>query len=216
MRDERGLCLRCATNEAGEALGRIGGDASIVGGRFEGYTSREATEAKILRNVVEPGDAWFRTGDLMRRDEQGYFYFLDRLGDTFRWKGENVSSAEVAAVLCAFAGVEDACVYGVAVPGTDGRAGMAALAARGALDLGALHRHISERLPSYARPLFLRLRATPELTGTFKHAKQELVRQGFDPTATTDALFLYDAQRQCYVRIDAPLYAALSAGRLCL
>jgi len=214
LRDARGLCVRCAANEPGEALGRIGGDASIIGGRFEGYLSTEATEAKVLRDVLAPGDAWFRTGDLMRRDEQGYFYFLDRLGDTFRWKGENVSTAEVAAVLCAYPGVDDACVYGVTVQGSDGRAGMTALVSKGALDLSALRRHIEERLPSYARPLFLRLRDAPDLTATFKHVKQELVRQGFDPSATTDALFLYDAQQQSYVRIGAPLYAALSAGLL--
>ena len=214
LRDPRGLCMPCAANEPGEALGRIGGDASSVGGRFEGYTSHEATQEKILRNVLQSGDSWFRTGDLMRRDEQGYFYFLDRLGDTFRWKGENVSTAEVAAALCAFPGVDDACVYGVAVPGSDGRAGMAALVAPGTLDLSALRRHIEEQLPSYARPLFLRVRAAPELTGTFKHAKQELLRQGFDPRSNSDPIFIYDGRLHSYVRIDAPLYEELRTGRL--
>ena len=214
LRDARGLCVRSAANEPGEALGRIGGDASIIGGRFEGYTSSEATQAKLLHDVLQPGDAWFRTGDLMRRDEQGCFYFLDRLGDTFRWKGENVSSAEVEATLCAYPGVEDACVYGVAVPGSDGRAGMAALVARGALDLDALRKHIDQRLPSYARPLFLRLRATSELTATFKHVKHQLLRQGFDPGATTDPVFFYDGQERSYVRVGPPLYEHLRAGSL--
>src|ERR1700736_5474768 len=149
LRDARGLCVPCAVNETGEALGRIGdGD---IGRRFTGYTSAEDTEKKILRDVFEPGDAWFRTGDLMRRDEKGFFYFVDRIGDTFRWKGENVATSEVAAALCAFDGVADAAVAGVEIPGSDGKAGMAVLVADGNIDLSALRRHLIERLPSYDR-----------------------------------------------------------------
>ena len=92
-------------------------DPSNIGSRFEGYTNTEASERKILRNVFEPGDAWIRTGDLMRKDEQGYFYFVDRIGDTFRWKGENVATCEVSEAICAFPGVKHANVYGVTVPG---------------------------------------------------------------------------------------------------
>ena len=101
VRDARGRCVRCAPNEVGEAIGQLPEDQSNVGRRFEGYTNEEASEQKILRDVFEPGDAWFRTGDLMRRDEDGYFYFVDRIGDTFRWKGENVATAEVAEAICA-------------------------------------------------------------------------------------------------------------------
>src|SRR5256885_2729322 len=126
VRNEQGFCVRCAPNEVGEAIGPVLTDRSNVGSRFEGYTSEEASEKKILRGVFEPGDAWFRTGDLMRRDEQGYFYSVDRIGDTFRWKGENVATSEVAEAICAFPAVREAHVYGVALPGTDGRAGMAA------------------------------------------------------------------------------------------
>ncbi len=125
VRSEQGFCLRAAPNETGEAIGRISGDPSNPGNRYEGYTNRAESEKKILRNVFEPGDAWFRTGDLMRRDEQGYFYFVDRIGDTFRWKGENVSTTEVSEAICAFPGITQANVYGVPVPGADGRAGMA-------------------------------------------------------------------------------------------
>src|ERR1051326_4167979 len=121
VRDEHGRCVPCAAGEVGEALGQ---------GRFEGYTSEEASEKKRLRDVFVPGDAWHRTGDLMRRDADGYFHFVDRVGDTFRWKGENVATTEVAQAICAFPGIADATVYGVEVPGADGRAGMAALAAR--------------------------------------------------------------------------------------
>src|ERR1700719_1811964 len=109
LRDESGFCTRCAPNETGEAIGRL---ASEAGARFDGYTDREATEKKILRDVFERGDAWFRSGDLMRRDDSGFYYFVDRIGDTFRWKGENVATSEVAAAITAFPGIVDANVYG--------------------------------------------------------------------------------------------------------
>ncbi len=118
-----------------------------AGARFEGYTDPAETERKILRDVFAPGDAWFRTGDLMRRDEQGYYYFVDRIGDTFRWKGENVATSEVAAAITAFPGVIEANVYGVAVPGADGRAGMAELVCAGPIDLAAFREHLAQRLP---------------------------------------------------------------------
>jgi fatty-acyl-CoA synthase len=181
-RDARGFCIRCAPGEAGEAIGRIS-----AASRFDGYTSAEATERKILRDVFEPGDAWFRTGDLMRRDERGYFYFVDRIGDTFRWKGENVATSEVAEAICAFPGVRQASVYGVTIPGTDGRCGMAALAANDEFELAAFPRHLERHLPAHARPLFLRLRPALDVTGTFKFTKHTLVREGYDPAATGDA-----------------------------
>src|SRR5262249_34931680 len=155
LRDEHRRCVPCAADEPGEAIGRIRSTSADLTGRFEGYTSRQDTERKILHDVVEAGDAWFRTGDLMRRDAKGFFYFVDRIGDTFRRKGENVSSSEVAEVLTGFPGIAEATVYGVAVPETDGRAGMAALVCDEILDLPALRRHLAERLPAYARPLFL-------------------------------------------------------------
>src|SRR5438094_995086 len=117
VRDERGLCRRCDPNEVGEAIGKILTDGVNVSARFEGYTSVDATEQKILRNVFEPEDAWFRTGDLMRRDAKGYFYFLDRIGDTFHWKGENVSTSEAPQALYAWPGVLEAAAYGASSPG---------------------------------------------------------------------------------------------------
>jgi fatty-acyl-CoA synthase len=213
VRDEKGWCVRCAANEIGEAIGRIRADSSNLAGRFDGYTSKEDSEQKILRNAFEPGDAWFRTGDLMRQDEEGYFYFVDRIGDTFRWKGENVASSEVSEAICAFRGVRDVNVYGVEVPGTEGRAGMAALVAEGDLDLAAFRTHLSARLPGYARPLFLRLRSAMELTATFKYTKHEFVRQGYDPAATTDVLYFDDPQRQAFVRLDKALYERIQSGQ---
>src|SRR6202012_4455028 len=107
----------------------IGKITDEPGKTFDGYTKASDTEKKILRDVFEKGDAWFRTGDLMRKDEAGFFYFVDRLGDTFRWKGENVSTSEVAEAIAAFPGIAEVSVYGVAVPGAEGRAGMAAIVA---------------------------------------------------------------------------------------
>ncbi len=218
-RDENGRCIRCAIDESGEAIGRIrngavqDGGAAGAGGEFEGYTGAKDTEQKILRDVFEPGDAWYRTGDLMRMDAAGFFYFVDRIGDTFRWKGENVATSEVAAALTAFPGVSEASVYGVGVPGTEGAAGMAALVTAGALDFAGLRQHLARRLPPYARPLFLRLNDRIEVTATFKHKKSELAREGFDLAMTRDAIYFDDPARQAYVPLDAARYARIMAGK---
>jgi fatty-acyl-CoA synthase len=214
VRDGQGRCIRCGPNEVGEAIGRVREAPSSVGSRFEGYTSPEASEQKILRNVFEPGDAWFRTGDLMRKDEEGYFYFVDRIGDTFRWKGENVATAEVAEAVCAFPGVKEATVYGVTVPRTDGRAGMVALVTDPGLDLAAFRAHLIDRLPAYARPVFLRIQSELDVTPTFKHAKHAVVRDGYDPTATADVIYFDDPKRQAFVRLDRELYDRIQRGQV--
>jgi fatty-acyl-CoA synthase len=206
VRNEQGFCIRCAPNEIGEVIGRVLDDSSNVGSRFEGYTSEDASEKKILRNVFEPRDAWFRTGDLMRKDEKGYFYFVDRIGDTFRWKGENVATSEVSEAICAFPGIKQASVYGVAVPGADGRAGMAMLVTDDELDLAAFRTHLINRLPDYAHPLFLRIRNEIEVTATFKDTKNVFVRQGYDPVATSDVIYFNHQECRAFVRLDKELY----------
>ncbi|HEV3182630.1 MAG TPA: long-chain-acyl-CoA synthetase [Steroidobacteraceae bacterium] len=211
-RDPDGRCVRCAPHEAGEALGQILSENGAT--RFEGYTDDAASAQKTLRDVFAPGDTWYRTGDLMRQDEQGFFYFVDRVGDTFRWKGENVSTTEVAGVIAACPGVADAAVYGVSVSGTEGRAGMAALVVAPDFDLGELRRALMKRLPDYARPLFIRFVRALELTGTFKLRKQELALEGYDPARVRDALYMDDATRNAYVPLDAELYARVQAGKL--
>jgi len=211
LRDANGLCIRSAAGEVGEALGRIG-VMKDGGGRFEGYTSATETENKVLRDVFASGDAWFRTGDLMMRDAEGYFYFVDRIGDTFRWKGENVATLEVAEAIAACAGVADASVYGVTVPGHDGRAGMVALVAGEGFDLQRLHDHLRERLPAYAVPLFVRLLPSLSLTETFKQKKQDLVRAGFDPARVNDRLFFRDTAGGSYVALDTAMFAKIVSG----
>jgi fatty-acyl-CoA synthase len=214
VRDAGGLCVPCATDETGEALGKISGSSAAGGSVFEGYTSAAESDRKIIRDVFEHGDAWYRTGDLMRQDASGFFYFIDRIGDTFRWKGENVSAAEVAAALVAFPGITDAAVYGVPVPGTEGAAGMATLAVTGALDLAELRLHLGRQFPAYARPLFLRMQAGIAVTSTFKHQKADLARQGFNPTTTADAIYFDDPSRQAYTRLDDALFQRIQNGTI--
>jgi fatty-acyl-CoA synthase len=212
IRDGSGRCVRCATGETGEAIGRIHDGAAHDAAEFEGYTDAAASQKKILRDVFEGGDAWYRTGDLMRADASGYFYFVDRIGDTFRWKGENVATSEVTAAVTAFPGITEATVYGVTVPGAEGAAGMAALVVDGPLDLVELRKHLARVLPRYARPLFLRIQDRIAVTATFKHQKTELVREGFDPTASGDAVYFDDPSQQVYVRLDTSLYERIISG----
>jgi fatty-acyl-CoA synthase len=214
VRDNQELCIRCAPNEIGEAISKVSDDPSNVGSRFEGYTDKKASDKKIIRNVFEHGDTWVRTGDLMRKDQTGFFYFVDRVGDTFRWKGENVSTSEVSEAICAFPEVKHANVYGVAIPGTEGRAGMAAIVTERDFNLPALRKHLMSRLPAYARPLFLRIRDDIALTGTFKYSKTDLVRQGYDPAATADVVYFDNPESGTFVQLDKLLYDQIQNGHI--
>lgn len=211
MRGEDGFCIPCKPGDVGEALGEILDDPDKPSARFEGYAKKEETEKKILRNVFREGDAWFRTGDLLKQDKRGYFYFIDRIGDTFRWKGENVATSEVAEVLSVFPGIKEANVYGVHVPGADGRAGMASIVGKD-LDLGALRKHLEAQLPEYAQPLFLRIQPEMEITGTFKHRKVDLVKEGFDPDAIEEPIYFNDPIAKVFVPVDKALYEKICSG----
>jgi fatty-acyl-CoA synthase len=214
VRNAAGLCVACAPNEIGEAVGKILKDPSRPGSRFEGYASEAETEKKILRDVFEKGDAWFRTGDLMRQDESGYFYFVDRVGDTFRWKGENVATSEVSETITAFPGVKQANAYGVAVAGRDGRAGMAAVVVEPGFDFKTFRAYLGAHLPEYARPLFLRLLPELDVTATFKQKKFDLVREGFDPACVADPLYFSDADTRTFVRLTKALYDSIQSGEV--
>ncbi|RFO96006.1 long-chain-acyl-CoA synthetase [Rhodoferax lacus] len=209
-----GFLQLAEVDEPGEAIGMIYNIPDVVAGRFEGYTSAEATEKKILRNVFAPGDAWWSSGDLLRADADGYCWFVDRIGDTFRWKSENVSTAEVADALGDFAGLDALTIYGVQVPGHEGRAGMAALVLlTGAVfDPAAFWALATARLPRYAAPLFVRLSATADMTGNYKLRKVDLQREGFDASLVQDPLFVRDDAARTYVPLNPQALAKALGG----
>lgn len=209
-----GFCIPCEPGEPGEMIGEILNDPNKPSQRFEGYADPAESARKVATDVFRPGDRWFRTGDLVRRDARGYFYFVDRVGDTFRWKGENVSTTEVGQIVGALPGVLEATVYGVEIPGRDGRAGMAALVVGEAFALDRLPAALAEHLPDYARPLFLRFRETLETTSTLKQRKLDLVEDGYDPARVSDPLFVADPATGDFVRIDSELYDRIQTGDL--
>jgi fatty-acyl-CoA synthase len=211
VRGPDGFCIECGPDEVGEAIGEIDERA---GRNFEGYTKATDTQKKVLRDVFKKGDAWFRTGDLLRRDAQGYIYFVDRIGDTFRWKGENVATSEVAEALGSVAGVKEANVYGVAVPGMDGRAGMAALVTAPPFDVDQLADVLGRNLAPYARPLFLRLQPEIEITGTFKQRKVDLVEEGFSPLKLKVPVYWLNPATARYEPLSASDYEAICTGRI--
>ena len=211
-RNPAGHCIPCAPDEAGELLGRVGHGGGM---EYDGYTDRDATARKLLHDVFTPGDTWFRSGDLLRQDADGYYYFVDRIGDTFRWKGENVSTHEVGDVLSNAPGITEANVYGVPVPGEDGQAGMAAivLAAGHALDGAAFYAHAATHLPRYALPAFLRLVPEMDVTGTLKQRKQSFKGEGYDPARSHDPLFVRDDAARTFVALTPTLFDAVRSGR---
>lgn len=208
VRGPNGCCIEVAPGEVGECVGHIGSDARS---NYTGYADKAATEKKVLHDVFAKGDAWFRTGDLMKVDGDGYIYFVDRIGDTFRWKGENVATSEVSERIAGFEGVQEVNVYGVKVGDLDGKAGMASLVTEGEFDIAAFGKHVDEQLPSYARPLFVRLQKAIETTGTFKYRKIDLVNEGFDPAKTKDPLYFRDPAKG-YVKITKALHAKIESG----
>lgn len=200
-RDARGFLVPCEAGEVGEAIAMIVDMPDVVAGRFEGYTSLEATEKKILRDALAPGDSWWSSGDLLRYDEDGYCYFVDRIGDTFRWKSENVSTVEVADSLGDFQGLETITVYGVQIPGHDGRAGMAAIVMQPdhEFDAQAFYQMTCARLPRYAAPIFVRVASMADLTSTYKLRKVDLQREGYDTAVVQDPLYVRDEHAQTYL-----------------
>ena len=213
VRGPDGCCVPCDVDEPGELLGRVGGEGAAVD--YDGYTDRQATEGKLVRDAFMAGDAWFRTGDLLRRDADGYYYFVDRIGDTFRWKGENVATQEVADVLNAAPGVSETSVYGVVVPGTEGRAGMAAVVLREGADFDgrAFYAHGERHLPGYARPAFVRLVREMDVTGTLKQRKLALAAEGYDSTRIADPLFVRDDAARAYVPLTPAVRDEIATGR---
>ena len=207
VRDNQGFCIPVMKGEAGLLLGKITPDTV-----FEGYTDEAATEGKVLRSALAKDDAWFNTGDLMRTVDVGYtlgydhYQFVDRVGDTFRWKAENVSTNEVGEIINAFPQVKFCNVYGVEVPGADGRAGMVSITLNDdvtELDVEAFAQFAQDALPSYAVPVFIRIDTEIDVTGTFKMLKGELRQQGFNIDNIEGPVFVMKSGEKTYSVLDA-------------
>jgi len=216
VRGPDGFCINTAPGEAGELI--FFNDVTDPSKHFKGYTDPKATAKKILSDVFTKGDSWFRTGDLLSTDSEGYYYFVDRIGDTFRWKGENCSTMEVSEVVSTFPGVTEANVYGVKVPGIeDGRACMVAVSApedmQSPENLEKLQKLCQKELPSYAQPLFLRFLPEMEITGTFKHQKVQLRDHGCDPSKVSDKMFWLNGASKKYEPFGADQYQQLGNGK---
>lgn len=204
VRDEQGRPIKCRPGETGLLLAEINERAP-----FAGYVNNPiATEAKIMRNVFKPGDEYFHTGDLIKMHEGEYLSFVDRLGDTYRWKGENVSTNEVADILNSFGSIEDSNVYGVEVPGTEGRCGMAALKLLDGetLNLEDFADFVNKNLPVYARPYFIRFRDQVDATNSFKQMKTALKEEGFDPVLVKDPLYFLNPRTCTYVPLGRAVH----------
>ena len=210
IRDSNGFCTKAGPNEQGELVGFI--DQKLMARRFDGYESKQATQKKIMRNVFKPGDAYFLSGDILRMDEEGFLFFCDRTGDTFRWKGENVSTAEVESIMAKILELLDVVVYGVEVPGMEGRAGMAAIDEKVNMDNLAQQLYLS--LPSYAVPVFIRLVKSAALTGTFKLKKVDLRKEGFSQEQVSDPLFMLDPGQKVYIPFTPEMHHQLASGAM--
>ncbi|XP_070810166.1 long-chain fatty acid transport protein 2-like [Pituophis catenifer annectens] len=207
VRDEKGLCIRVPTGQAGLLVMKI--NKAVP---FDGYAGDHGnTEKKILRNVLKKGDSYFNTGDLLREDQEGFIYFHDRVGDTFRWKGENVATTEVEMTLAVLDIIEEVNVYGVPVPGHEGKIGMAAIRLKDGcpFDGKKLFMHTKDYLPSYAIPHFIRIQEKLEITGTFKQCKAQLVRDGFNPATISDPLFFLDHLEKNYTPMTEEIYNSI-------
>uniref|UniRef100_A0A1A8P804 long-chain-fatty-acid--CoA ligase n=1 Tax=Nothobranchius rachovii TaxID=451742 RepID=A0A1A8P804_9TELE len=210
VKDQQGFCQRVNRGETGLLLSKV---SSIS--PFFGYAgSKQLTEKKLMRNVFAKGDAYFNTGDLMAEDQEGFICFRDRVGDTFRWKGENVATTEVTETLGLVDFIQEVNVFGVEVPGHEGRAGMAALIVRPGLtfDGKKLFEHSVRDLPAYARPIFIRLQEVMEMTSTFKQQKFQLVQSGFNPSTISDPLYVLDYRQKSYVPLTEQLYQSIVSG----
>mgnify|MGYP003586705438 CR=1 FL=1 len=211
VRDENGICVHVRPGETGEFVGKIiENDPTRA---FDGYANKEANKKKILRNVFRKGDSAFASGDLLTMDEFGYLYFKDRCGDTYRWKGENVSTMEVEAIISNSCQLADCIVYGVDVPGCEGKAGMAAILDKNrTFNLDDLLNNLRSCLPVFMIPVFIRLVDFLEVTSTHKMPKISFKSEGFDPSKIDDPLYMFDSKQFKYVKVDHQLYADILRG----
>ena len=203
---------KVAKGEQGLLLAKIDDKAPL-----DGYTDAQKTAKVVLHDVFEKGDRYFNTGDLLRNIGFGHAQFVDRLGDTYRWKGENVSTTEVENILLQHPNISEAVAYGVEVHNTNGRAGMAAITpaeSLATLDFSELLAFAREQMPAYAVPLFLRVKVKMETTGTFKYQKTRLKDEGFDPGKTgDDPIYAWLPGTHTYVQVTEQVLAEIHDGK---
>uniref|UniRef100_A0A8C0RUB8 long-chain-fatty-acid--CoA ligase n=1 Tax=Canis lupus familiaris TaxID=9615 RepID=A0A8C0RUB8_CANLF len=208
VRDGNGYCIKVSKGEVGLLVCKI---TQLT--PFSGYAGAASqTEKKKLRDVFKKGDLYLNSGDLLKIDHENFIYFHDRVGDTFRWKGENVATTEVADIVGLVDFVQEVNVYGVSVPGHEGRIGMASIKMKENCEFDGkkLFHHVADYLPTYARPRFLRIQDTIAITGTFKHRKVTLVEEGFNPAVIKDALYFLDDKAEMYVPMTEDIYNAIN------
>ena len=203
--NDEGFCTKVSEGETGLYIQKISSSA-----KFQGYLDAQASNKKILQNVFKTGDQYFNTGDLITLHDNNWLSFADRVGDTYRWKSENVSTMEVAAILNNASGVMDCNVYGVQVDSAEGKAGMAAINVSDEFSFISFIEHVNKNLNTFQKPYFLRLTKEMQTTGTFKHQKEDLKKQGFNPSLIKDKL--YFLQKDNYVEIDQALYNRIHSG----
>ena len=205
IRNADGFCESVEIGETGLFVSALSKLAT-----FEGYLDKQASNKKILTDVFEEGDQYFNSGDLLTRHENNWLSFADRVGDTYRWKSENVSTMEVAAIINKFPEVLDANVYGVEIESTEGKAGMALMNVTEGFDFEKFAEHVEKNLNTFQMPYFLRITDTMKTTGTFKHQKEDLKKLGFDPSISEEALYFY--QKGKYVELSQELYDSIQSG----
>ncbi|KAI9991351.1 hypothetical protein PInf_019032 [Phytophthora infestans] len=206
VRSKKGFLQQCAVNEPGELIVKVSRKDPARG--FQGYyKNTNESSKKVLTDVFKKGDTYFRTGDLFKEDERHCWHFVDRVGDTFRWKGENVATNEVAEAVSKFSGLSEICIYGVQVPGNEGRACMAAMVFdEESFDLKEFARFVKQQLPSYAMPLFIRKLETMSVTGTMKQEKAKLRKEGMDPSKIADRLWVFNRSKDIYEPLTSETY----------
>ncbi|XP_049460004.1 long-chain fatty acid transport protein 6 isoform X2 [Epinephelus fuscoguttatus] len=212
VRTDSGRCIRAQMGEAGILVAPL-----TAMNQFLGYAGNQAqSEKKLLRDVFQAGDIYFNTGDLLLHDHRDFLYFRDRIGDTYRWKGENVSTTEVSEVLGLLDFIQEANVYGVTIPGYEGRAGMAAIVLKQDHKCNGpkLYSHLVKTLPAYAWPWFLRIQSSLDVTETFKQQKIKLVQEGFNPDVTQDLLYFLDVSQKDYILLTVCLYDDIVSGKI--
>jgi solute carrier family 27 (fatty acid transporter), member 1/4 len=212
IRDENGFCIKCEPNENGLMVGII--DDKVPKLEFNGYANNKSdTDKKIIYDLFKKGQRAYNTGDLMVCDQYGWIYFVDRIGDTFRWRGENVSCTEVENIISSHLDSLEVCVYGVEVKGQEGRAGMVAISKLD-VDVNKLGLDMKRSLPPYAVPLFIRLCEHIDHTGTFKAQKKNLVYQNFDIDLITnnDSVYYFDKKKDSFIKLNREMYEQIQQG----